>query len=102
MYATDPLARRIARQVLAAGHDLLIEPGLRLFFYLPFAHSEDMADQDRSVVLNQTLGRSWEEHAIGHRGIIRRFGRFPHRNRALARETTAEEAAFLENGGFSG
>lgn len=102
MYATDPLARHFAAAALDAGHDGATEPALRLFFYLPFAHSEAPADQDRSVRLNGALGRPWVEHAEGHREIIRRFGRFPHRNAMLGRETTTEERAFLEAGGFAG
>ena len=102
MYATDALARHYARAAQAAGHMELVEPDLRLFFCLPFAHSEDMADQDISVALNGKLGEPWLSHAEGHRDIIRRFGRFPHRNVMLVRETTLEEAAFLRNGGFKG
>lgn len=102
MYATDPLARHYARKALEAGHMERVELELRLFFCLPFAHSEEMADQDLSVRLNAGLGQPWLAHAEGHRDIIRRFGRFPHRNPVLARTTTAEEAAFLEGGGFKG
>ncbi len=102
MYATDPLARRYARQALDAGHIEHVEPDLRLFFCLPFAHSEDIADQELSVHLNAQLGQSWLEHAEGHRDIIRRFGRFPHRSPMLGRAMTEEEAGFLEEGGFQG
>lgn len=102
MYATDPLARHYARQAQAAGHMSMVEPDLRLFFCLPFAHSEDMADQDISIALNGKLGEPWLSHAEGHRDIIRRFGRFPHRNPMLGRETTPEEEEFLRNGGFQG
>lgn len=102
MYATDPLARHYARQAHAGGHMERVEPDLRLFFCLPFAHSEDIADQDLSVALNARLGQPWLDHAEGHRDIIRRFGRFPHRNPLLGRETTFEEAVFLRNGGFQG
>jgi uncharacterized protein (DUF924 family) len=102
MYATDPLARRYARQALEAGHMEHVEPDLRLFFCLPFAHSEDLPDQELSVELNAGLGQPWLAHAEGHRDIIRRFGRFPHRNLMLGRATTAEEAEFLEAGGFQG
>jgi uncharacterized protein (DUF924 family) len=63
-------------------------------------HSEDAADQDLSLRLQQQLGAN--EYAVSHRDIIRRFGRFPHRNHLLGRETTAEETAFLQEGGFSG
>lgn len=102
MYATDPVARHYARLAHAAGHMERVEPDLRLFFCLPFAHSEDMDDQDLSVKLNARLGQPWLDHAEGHRDIIRRFGRFPHRNPMLGRATTAQEAEFLKAGGFQG
>lgn len=103
-FATDPVARMVARRALAAGHDLQVEGDIRRFFYLPLQHSEDRADQDRQVELFQNrIARKpddrWAEH---HRDIIARFGRFPHRNRALGRETTPEEQAFLEADGFRG
>jgi len=103
-FATDPLARMFAKRALNAGHDLEIEGDIRRFFYLPLQHSEDMADQDRQQALFQTrMERTpddrWAEH---HREIIARFGRFPHRNRALGRETTPEEQAFLDEDGFRG
>lgn len=102
MYATDPLARHYARAAQTAGHMERVAPELRLFFCLPFSHSENLADQDLAVALNQRLGPPSLSHAEGHREVIRSFGRFPHRNRMLGRDTTAEEAEFLENGGFSG
>ena len=102
MYATDAAARRHARAALAAGHMAAVEPALQLFFCLPFAHSENLADQDLSVELNTHLGATARAHALGHRDIIRRFGRFPHRNALLGRSTTAEERAFLDGGGFAG
>lgn len=102
MYATDSLARLYARQALDAGHMEKIERNLRLFFWLPFAHSEEMADQELSVLLNARLGQPWLEHAQGHREIIRRFGRFPHRNPMLGRTTTREEDAYLKGSGFQG
>jgi uncharacterized protein (DUF924 family) len=70
---------------------------------MPFMHSEHLADQLRCVELFRQTGNA---HNLGyaehHTGIIRRFGRFPHRNRILSRATTPEEQAFLDNGGFSG
>lgn len=102
MYATDPLARHFARLAQARGHGEAPEPALRLFLHLPFCHSEDLADQDLSVALSTPLGGEAAEHAEGHRAVIRRFGRFPHRNALLGRETTPEEAAFLTEGGFAG
>ncbi|MBX9802684.1 MAG: DUF924 family protein [Caulobacteraceae bacterium] len=103
-FATDPLARAVARHALEAGQDLQVEGDIRRFFYLPFQHSEDRADQDLQVQLFQTrMERKpddrWAEH---HQDIIIRFGRFPHRNRSLGRETTTEEQAFLDKDGFRG
>lgn len=102
MYATDGLARAHARAAIEAGQDAAIDMPLRLFLYLPFAHSEDAADQALSVRLHRGLGNAWEEHALGHQAIIARFGRFPHRNPMLGRNTTEAERAFLTQGGFSG
>lgn len=102
MFAIDSLARHYAQLALEAGHMARVEPDLRLFFYLPFAHSEDLADQELSVRLNAGLGQPWLEHAEGHRDIIRRFGRFPHRNPMLGRTSTPEEDAYLKEGGFQG
>ena len=102
MYATDPLARQVAEIVIEAGHDRRVYEQIRHFFYLPFGHSEVLADQERSVALTRHLGAPNFSHAEGHRDIIRRFGRFPHRNALLGRVTTAEEQAFLDAGGFAG
>ncbi len=102
MYATDPLARDIAAGAIEAGHDQAVEASVRLFFYLPFGHSEDPADQEKSVALTRVLGEPYLAHALGHHDIIRRFGRFPHRNPILGRAMTAEEQRFLDAGGFSG
>jgi uncharacterized protein (DUF924 family) len=102
MYATDPLARKVAAAAIAAGHDRAVDDALALFFYLPYAHSENMADQDRSVALAQRLGPENLAHAEGHRDIIRRFGRFPHRNPILGRAMKPDEQAFLDAGGYAG
>lgn len=103
-YATDPLALKYAARTIAAGHDSAFEPALRGFFYLPYEHSEAMPDQDRSVVLFQALGDAkYLDYARQHRELIVRFGRFPHRNAALARENTREEQSWLDaGGGFGG
>lgn len=106
-FATDPLARRVAREAIDGGMDRAVEATLRSFLYMPFMHSEDLADQERSVALFEAFDReaaapSNVKHAVRHREIIRRFGRFPHRNAALGRKTTAAEIAFLEEGGFAG
>lgn len=102
MYATDPLARHHADRADASGYVERVDPALRTFLLLPFMHSEDLADQDRSVALYERLGGPSLPHALEHRDIIRRFGRFPHRNRLLGRPTTAQEEHFLTQGGFSG
>lgn len=103
-YATDPLARRIARAAIARGFHREVEPALRPFFALPFEHSEALDDQDTAVLLSEALdGDDGGLDALGwatkHRDVIRRFGRFPHRNRALGRESTPEEQAYLDGGG---
>ena len=102
MYATDGHARLVADAGIKAGHDRLVDSALAKFFYLPFAHSEDPADQERSVALVRRLGEPDLSHALGHRDIIGRFGRFPHRNPILGRTMTPQEQQYLENGGFKG
>ena len=102
MYATDPLARMFARAALDAGLDRQVAQELRLFFYLPLSHSEHMPDQQRALALNQALGEPFSSHAQGHLDIVARFGRFPHRNAMLGRQSSADEEAFLEAGGFAG
>jgi uncharacterized protein (DUF924 family) len=102
MYATDPMARAVAGRAIEKGHDGRIEAGLRMFFYLPFAHSEALADQDRSVALFARLGEKQAERAEHHRSIVARFGRFPHRNAILGRTSTAGERSWLAAGGYAG
>jgi uncharacterized protein (DUF924 family) len=102
MYSTDASARRAASLALAAGYDRDFPLELRKFFVLPFAHSEELADQERSVALARRLGADDLAHAEQHRDIVRRFGRFPHRNRILGRQSTPEETEYLANGGYAG
>ncbi|ARF84930.1 DUF924 family protein [Burkholderia cenocepacia] len=102
MYATDVLARQFAMHAYEDDQMARVEQSLRLFFCLPFAHSEDPADQRISVELNGRLGQPWLAHAMRHQDIVMRFGRFPHRNTLLGRETTRDEARFLAEGGFAG
>ena len=102
MYATDSAARNVAARAIAAGHDRQIEPAFRRFFYLPFGHSESLADQERSVALAKTIGETEVGHAEHHRDIIRRFGRFPHRNPILGRAMRPEEQKYLDEGGYKG
>jgi uncharacterized protein (DUF924 family) len=106
-FAADPLSRRIAEGAIGHGFDKALARERRFFFYLPYEHSEDLVDQARSVA----LFRAWVEESppekraaadhhfafiLRHQEIIRRFGRFPHRNAALGRPTTPEEAEFLK------
>jgi uncharacterized protein (DUF924 family) len=102
MYASDVAARRVADTAVAAGHELFVEAELQKFFYLPFGHSENLADQDRAVELCGRLGGMDLRQAEHHRDIVRRFGRFPHRNAILGRSTTKEEEGYLANGGYAG
>ncbi len=99
-FAADPLAREYATRAIDAGFDLRVDPALRIFMYLPFEHSETLDDQDRAVALCEALGDAdYLKYAQAHRDVIRRFGRFPHRNRALARASSPEEQAWLDAGG---
>jgi uncharacterized protein (DUF924 family) len=102
-YAADPLARAVAERAVEHGFDRQVPLSDRQFFYLPFEHSEAMADQERSCALVAATGDAdllkWAQL---HADIIRRFGRFPHRNAMLGRASTAEEQAFLDGGGFKG
>lgn len=102
-FASDPKARQVARRALGKGYDRKIPAQERGFVYLPFEHSEDPADQARSIELFEALGDAEQlKWAVLHKEIIDRFGRFPHRNPILGRVTTPEEQAFLDEGGFSG
>jgi uncharacterized protein (DUF924 family) len=102
MYDTDALARKAASTAFAAGYDRVIPRELQKFLVLPFAHSEDLADQEKAVALARRIGTEDLARAEHHRDIVRRFGRFPHRNRILGRESTPEEQQYLANGGYQG
>ena len=98
-FATDPLALHLAGRAIEAGFDARVDPALRFFFYLPFEHSEAMADQQRAVALFTALGdTNLLGYATAHRDVIARFGRFPHRNAALGRSNTPDEQAWLDAG----
>jgi uncharacterized protein (DUF924 family) len=103
VHATDPAALMSADRAIEKGHDRRVDPGLRRFLYLPFMHSEELRHQERSVVLNESIGDAesmkWARH---HHDIVRRFGRFPHRNELLGRESTPEERQFLSESEFRG
>jgi uncharacterized protein (DUF924 family) len=97
-FATDATARAVANRAIEAGHDRATAKERRDFFYLPFEHSEDLEDQHRAVALfaahaNTGDNVKWAER---HLAVIERFGRFPHRNEVLGRDSTAEEIDYLE------
>jgi uncharacterized protein (DUF924 family) len=101
-FATDPLARAVTAGALIKGFDAQVGD-MRGFFYLPFEHSEESADQERGLALYKAAGdEDGLKWAQIHADIIRKFGRFPHRNAVLGRKTTPEEQAFLDAGGFAG
>jgi uncharacterized protein (DUF924 family) len=102
-FAADPNARAIASAAIARGLDRVLTPVQRMFVYLPFEHSEDLVDQDRSVALFESiradLGDNTVDYAGRHRDAIQRFGRFPHRNAVLGRANTPAEDAYLAEPG---
>ncbi len=102
-FATDAAARAVTKSALERGFDRALSQVQRLFLYLPLEHSEALDEQEACVRLVAELDEDpkWHDHAVQHRDIIARFGRFPHRNAALGRETTDEETAFLKEEGSS-
>lgn len=102
-FAFDDRALGHAKAMTAKGWDLKIDQARRSFVYMPFMHSEDIAEQDECVrLMDMRLDNASNlHHAKEHRKVIERFGRFPHRNEILGRESTAEEIAFLKNGGYA-
>jgi uncharacterized protein (DUF924 family) len=102
-YATDERALVVADRAISRRYDKSFQPPERGFFYLPFMHSEHLPDQERCVALYRAAGDDYGlKFAEDHADIIRRFGRFPHRNAILGRPTNDEEQAFLDGGGFAG
>jgi uncharacterized protein (DUF924 family) len=102
-YEADALARAVAERAIARGFDRQVPYAERQFFYLPLMHSEHLPDQDRCVELARGYGDDkFTQYAEQHADIIRRFGRFPHRNAMLGRASTPEEQSFLADGGFAG
>lgn len=101
-FESDGKAVALASEAVARGLDSKIEPAKRVFIYLPFEHSELLADQHRAVELIAALGDAeYTRYAEAHRAVIERFGRFPHRNAILGRSSTPEETAFLATPGSS-
>jgi uncharacterized protein (DUF924 family) len=102
-FASDPQALTLARRAVDRGMARRTPPPLQQFFFLPFMHAENLADQLHCVELCRAAGLADNlRYAEIHADVIRRFGRFPHRNRVLGRATTPEEQAFLDSGGFAG
>ncbi len=100
-FATDALAIDLANAAIERGFDLQIPPPGRQFFYLPFMHAEDLALQNRAIALfDARLPGDNQRHARAHAAAIARFGRFPWRNAALGRVSTAAEEAILAAGGY--
>ncbi len=105
-FASDAIALVLAKELVAEGGDRALLPVMRWFVYLPLEHSENLADQDEAVRLFRTSPPGPDadgviEYAEKHRAVIRRFGRFPHRNVILGRPSTSEEATFLQTPGSS-
>jgi uncharacterized protein (DUF924 family) len=102
-FAADGLAQSIAVRAIDSGHDRAVEMPMRIFFYMPLEHTEDLSMQSRCCALFEAAGNAeYLRYAHLHRDIIVRFGRFPHRNACLGRASTPEEIAFLASGGFKG
>lgn len=103
-FATDAQARAAARAALENGWDMGAPEPERRFFYMPFMHSEDLADQALCVKLFEERmpesGAKQSVHCLAHQAVISRFGRFPFRNLVLGRTNTAEEAQFMADGGY--
>ncbi|WP_292059928.1 MULTISPECIES: DUF924 family protein [unclassified Brevundimonas] len=103
MFATDPLALGFAKEAIRRGHDQSVAPELRAFILMPLMHAESLEDQEWLLtLLDEEREAETYRFAVIHRDIIARFGRFPHRNACLYRQTTPQEAEFLVSGGFSG
>ena len=97
-FSTEEKSRQVARRAIGNGFDIELADEFMAFLYLPFMHSESLDDQDRSVMLFETAGLENNlKWARSHREIVRRFGRFPHRNNILGRESTPEEVEWLDS-----
>jgi len=94
-FAQDMVARALAATAIEVELDTLLPEAQRHFLYMPFMHSEDRADQERSVALFTSLGKDQVMHAMQHKAVIDQFGRFPKRNAALGRDSTPEEEAHM-------
>jgi len=102
-FGWDPLSLAVSKDMADKGWDLKIPQDRRAFVYMPLMHSEVITDQDRCVELMDSRLKSANSlhHAKEHRKVIRKFGRFPHRNEILGRESTQQEIKFLKSGGYA-
>jgi len=102
-FATDLLAQGVADRAIQKRFDAATDSALRIFFYMPFEHAEDLALQELAVRLVEPMrDAAFTKYAVLHRDVIARFGRFPHRNLVLGRKSTPDELQFLAEGGFAG
>ncbi|MEM1129152.1 MAG: DUF924 family protein [Pseudomonadota bacterium] len=105
-YHSDRHARAVAKHAIGRSWDLRVNESDRQFFYLPLMHSECLGDQDRAVrLIKERMPEAGADnllHAKAHREVIRRFGRFPHRNDELGRSSTPPEQAYLDGTGYRG
>ncbi len=99
-FSSDRIALAAAKSALDKGWDMRIDEPARQFFYMPLMHSENLCDQERSVRLICQRSKTNLLHARAHREVIRQFGRFPYRNQALSRSSTAPEADYVSSGGY--
>ena len=103
MFATDALALHFTREAISKGYHLAVDEPLRPFILMPLMHSESLQDQNDLIdLLDEASQANTYKFAVIHRDIIEKFGRFPHRNASLGRDTTADEMSYLKSGGFSG
>jgi uncharacterized protein (DUF924 family) len=102
-FAFDEQAREVSKAMISKGFDWAIAEDQRAFVYMPFMHSERLEDQDYCIALadDRLEGNGTHNHALKHREVITRFGRFPYRNEALQRQTTKDEDEYLNSGGYA-
>lgn len=97
-FASDPMALALAQEAVAGGHDQNVPHERRMFFYLPYMHSESLVIHEESLRLHQSLGvQEGVDYELAHQDVLRRFGRYPRRNAALGRASTPEEVAYIES-----
>lgn len=97
-FSTEAASRQVAARAIARGFDQQLNDEQKVFLYMPYMHSEDLADQERAVAFYEAAGlRENAKYALHHRDIVQRFGRFPHRNHSLGRKNTEAEEAYLHS-----